>query len=123
MDLFNSNPYLAVGESKSEAGEGRTIPLNSELLEAMVDYSKWYTNRFGTIQPHWYVFAFGKPWPTDPTRPVVSLKPHGRTPERGRMLKADGTITATHSLPGLLNRAKRVMKPFGTWRGTFRVKC
>jgi integrase len=74
MDLFNPRPYLAVGESKSEAGEGRTIPLNSELLDAMVDYSKWYTSRFGTIQPDWYVFAFGKPWPKDPTRPVVSLK-------------------------------------------------
>ena len=27
-----------------------------------------------TIQPDWYVFAFGKPWPQDPIRPVVSLK-------------------------------------------------
>lgn len=74
LDLFNPKPYLAVGDSKTEAGEGRTIPLNSELLEAMVEYSKWYTNRFGIIQPDWYVFAFGKPWPQDPTRPVVSLK-------------------------------------------------
>jgi integrase len=74
LDLFNPKQFLAVGESKSEAGEGRTIPLNSELFTAMVDYSKWYTKRFGTIQPDWYVFAFGKPWPKDPTRPVVSLK-------------------------------------------------
>lgn len=66
--------FLTVGESKTEAGEGRTIPLNSALLEAMVDYAKWYTKRFGTIQPDWYVFAFGKPWPKDPTRPVVTLK-------------------------------------------------
>jgi hypothetical protein len=44
------------------------------LLEAMMDYSKWYTARFGTVQPDWYVFAFGKPWPQDPTRPVVTLK-------------------------------------------------
>ena len=61
---------LTVGESKTEAGEGRTIPLNSLLLKAMVDYSKWYTRRFGAIQPEWYVFAFGKPRPADPTRPV-----------------------------------------------------
>jgi integrase len=74
LDLFNPKPYVTVGDSKTEAGEGRTIPLNSELLEAMVEYSKWYTKRFGTIQPGWYVFAFGKPWPKDPTRPVVSLK-------------------------------------------------
>jgi integrase len=74
LDLFNPKPYLTVGDSKTEAGQGRTIVLNSELLEAMVGYSKWYTQRFGTIQPDWYVFAFGKPWPQDPTRPVVTLK-------------------------------------------------
>jgi hypothetical protein len=51
----------------------RTIPLNSDLLPAMLEYSKWYTKRFGTIQPKWYVFAFGKPRPADPTRPMVTL--------------------------------------------------
>jgi integrase len=65
---------LTVGESKTEAGEGRTIPLNSALLEAMVEYAKWYTERFGMIQPQWYVFPFGKPRPNDPTRPMVTLK-------------------------------------------------
>jgi len=72
LDLARA--ILTVGESKTEAGEGRTIPLNSALLRAMVDYSKWYTQRFGTIQPEWYVFPFGKPWPKDPTRPMVTLK-------------------------------------------------
>ena len=65
---------LTVGDSKTEAGEGRTIPLNSALLEAMIEYAKWYTKRFGTIQPKWYVFPFGKPRPNDPTRPMVTLK-------------------------------------------------
>jgi integrase len=69
-----SKAYLSVAESKSEAGEGRTIPLNTALMEALIEYVKWYTKRFGTIQPDWYVFAFGKPWPQDPTRPVVTLK-------------------------------------------------
>jgi integrase len=68
LDL--SKAYLIVGDSKTEAGEGRTIPLNSSLLEALIEYTK----RFGTIQPGWYVFAFGKPRPQDPTRPVVTLK-------------------------------------------------
>src|ERR1019366_934057 len=72
MDL--SLAVLTVGESKTEAGEGRTIPLNSALLEAMVEYAQWYTKRFGPIQPEWYVFAFGRPWPNDPTRPIVTLK-------------------------------------------------
>lgn len=60
--------------SKTNAGTGRTIPLNTVLLEAMVEYSEWYTKRFGEIQPNWYVFAFGKPWPQDPTKPIVTLK-------------------------------------------------
>jgi integrase len=72
LDL--SKAFLTVGDSKTEAGEGRTIPLNSALLGAMVEYSKWYTQRFGTIQPDWYVFPFGKPRPKDPTRPMVTLK-------------------------------------------------
>jgi integrase len=73
LDL--SRAYLTVGDSKTEAGEGRTIPLNSELLQAMIEYSKWwYTKRFGTIQPGSYLFAFGKPCPKDPTRPMVTLK-------------------------------------------------
>ena len=40
----------------------------------MIEYSKWYTQRFGAIQPQWFVFPFGKPRPTDPTRPMVTLK-------------------------------------------------
>jgi integrase len=72
MDLTRA--ILTVGDSKTEAGEGRTIPLNSALLEAMLSYNKWYEERFGAIQPEWYVFAFGKPWPNDPTRPMVTLK-------------------------------------------------
>jgi integrase len=72
MDLEKA--VLTVGDSKTEAGEGRTIPLNSALLVAMVDHAKWYTKRFGAIQPEWYVFPFGKPRPNDPTRPMVTLK-------------------------------------------------
>jgi Phage integrase family len=66
--------YLAVGRSKTEAGEGRTIPLNSALYEALTSYANWYVLRFGEIRPEWYVFPFGKPRPKDPTRPVTTLK-------------------------------------------------
>lgn len=72
MDLKKA--VLTVGESKTEAGEGRPIPLNSALLPAMIEYSEWYEKRFGPIRPEWYVFAFGRPWPNDPTRPMVTLK-------------------------------------------------
>jgi integrase len=66
--------YLTVGRSKTEGGEGRTIPLNSALLPALTEYVAWYTDRFGEIRPEWYVFPFGKPRPSDPTRPITTLK-------------------------------------------------
>jgi integrase len=66
--------FLCVGRAKTEAGEGRTIPLNSELYDALVQYRAWYEERFGKIQDQWYLFAFGRPMPSDPTRHVTSLK-------------------------------------------------
>ena len=66
--------FLAVGRAKTEGGEGRTIPLNSELFAVLTDYVEWYKNKFGGIQPEWYVFPFGKPQPTNPTRHVTTLK-------------------------------------------------
>jgi integrase len=72
LDL--GNRIVTVGESKTDAGTGRTIPLNDDLYGAVVEYAKWYTARFGTAQPEWYIFPFGKPRPTDPTRPQTSLK-------------------------------------------------
>lgn len=72
--VFLEEAYLVVGRSKTQAGEGRTVPLNSTVLAALVEYAKWYTDRFGIIQPGWYVFPFGKPRPQDPTRPQVTMK-------------------------------------------------
>lgn len=63
-----SKAVLTVGASKIEAGEGRTIPLNSLLLGVIVEHANWYRNRFGHLQPDWYVFPFGKPSPSDPTQ-------------------------------------------------------
>src|SRR5664279_3766587 len=63
-----------VGDSKTEAGQGRTIPLNSDVLAALVEHSKWFVRKFGATQPEWYAFPFGQPQPTDPTRPMVTLK-------------------------------------------------
>ena len=72
VDLHGA--VATVGDSKTEAGQGRTIPLNSDVLIALVDHSKWYLGKFGETRPEWYVFPFGKPQPTDPTRPVTSFK-------------------------------------------------
>lgn len=66
--------FLAVGRSKTEGGEGRTIPLNSALLPELLEYAEWYKQRFGETRPEWYVFPWGKPRPSDPTRPVTTLK-------------------------------------------------
>jgi integrase len=65
---------VTVGESKTDAGTGRTIPMNEDLHGAVVEYMKWYTGKFGTAQPDWYVFPAGKPLPKDPTHPQTSLK-------------------------------------------------
>ncbi len=66
--------FLTVGKSKTEAGEGRTIPLNSVLLPALLDHSRWYMRRFGMVKPDWYLFPFGKSKHLDPTRPMTTLK-------------------------------------------------
>jgi integrase len=65
---------ITVGQTKSDAGTGRTIPMNQELLFSATEYAKWYTGKFGDSKPDWYVFPFGKPAPQDPTRPQTSLK-------------------------------------------------
>lgn len=65
---------VTVGDSKTEAGQGRTVPLNSDVLAALVTHAKWYLKKFGATEPGWYVFPFGAPQPTDPTRPMVTLK-------------------------------------------------
>jgi integrase len=72
--IYFTKLYLAVGRSKTEAGEGRTIPLNSALHASLVEYAAWYVECFGEVRPKWYVFPFGKPRPSDPTKPVTTLK-------------------------------------------------
>jgi len=66
--------FLRVGRSKTEAGEGRTIPLNPALYEALRQHADWYALRFGKIEPHWYLLPFGKANELDTTRPITSFK-------------------------------------------------
>jgi integrase len=44
---------LTVGRSKTEAGEGRTIPLNASLMSALLDHSVWFAAKLGEPQPEW----------------------------------------------------------------------
>jgi hypothetical protein len=48
--------------------------LNSDLYDALVEHLAWYQKRFGAVHDEWYLFPFGKPKPSDPTRHVTSLK-------------------------------------------------
>ena len=73
IDLIDKRA-LKVGKSKTVAGTGRVIPLNETALAALVAHAAWYTRRFGACKPEWFVFAFGKPLPKDPTRPITSFK-------------------------------------------------
>jgi integrase len=73
IDLIDKKA-LVVGKSKTVAGTGRLIPLNETALAALVAHAAWYTRRFGECRPEWFVFAFGKPLPKDPTRPITSFK-------------------------------------------------
>lgn len=66
--------FLTTGNSKTEAGEGRTIPLNGELLTALAGHAEWFEEKFGARRPDWYVFPYGKPQPTNPARPMTTLK-------------------------------------------------
>lgn len=65
---------LTVGRSKTDAGTGRTIPLNGTVLDALTDHRQWYAGRFGEPKPEWFLFPGGGKFPTDPTKPITTLK-------------------------------------------------
>ncbi len=65
---------LTVGQSKTDAGTGRTIPLNATVLDALVDHTRWYARRFGEAKPEWFVFPGGGRSPKDPTKAITTLK-------------------------------------------------
>lgn len=73
-DLNFEKSYLTVGRSKTDAGEGRTIPLNPDLQNAFVEHREWFEARFGIADPNWYIFPTGRSNKLDPTRPVTTLK-------------------------------------------------
>ncbi len=66
--------FLVVGRTKTDAGEGRTIPFNPPLYEALKEHADWYMLMFGRTEPEWYLFPFGKLGQLDPARPMTTLK-------------------------------------------------
>src|ERR1700680_4154808 len=47
---------VTVGDSKTEAGRGRQIPMNDDLVEVLCENAKWFTFRFGETKPEYFVF-------------------------------------------------------------------
>jgi integrase len=66
--------FLTVGKSKTAAGEGRTIPLNGTLLDALVEHARWYVQQFGQTRPEWFLFPGGGRFPKDPAVAITTLK-------------------------------------------------
>ena len=73
IDLVHKK-QLTVGKSKTDAGTGRVIPLNTTVMIALEAHAAWYIRRFGECKPEWYVFPAGKGQPNDPTRPRYFVK-------------------------------------------------
>ncbi len=65
---------LTVGKSKTNAGTGRTIPTNSELLRTLVEHKAWYEEKVCPVAPDMYVFPFGDCWKYESKRPISSFK-------------------------------------------------
>jgi integrase len=67
---------ITVGESKTEAGTGREIPLTSIAVEVLVSWARLFPNK----KPNHYVFPSehcgqsGAVYNTDPTTPIGSWK-------------------------------------------------
>jgi integrase len=65
---------ISVGRAKTSSGTGRQIPMNGELCDLLADHAKWFAISFGATQDAFYLFPWGSPAPTDPTRPTTTMK-------------------------------------------------
>jgi integrase len=72
IDFFKQ--LLTVGKSKTVEGTGRTIPLNSELLKALVLHQTWYEKNVGKAVGDHFVFPKGADNRFDTTKAVTSFK-------------------------------------------------
>ena len=64
---------VTVGRAKTSSGTGRQIPMNQELFDALSSHAAWFTSRFGITEPGHHLFPFGKPIPSDPTKPITDI--------------------------------------------------
>jgi len=64
---------LTVGRAKTERGRGRVIPTNDDLMPLLVAHRAWFVEHFGEPKADHYLFPFGKPVPSDPTRHATDV--------------------------------------------------
>jgi integrase len=72
IDFFKQG--LTVGRSKTAAGTGRTIPINSTLLRVLAQHKAWYEAKVGSPTGGNYVFPGGSHRRCDPRKPLTSFK-------------------------------------------------
>jgi len=84
---------ITVGQAKTDAGTGRTIPMSRNLRALLEAHAAWSAKTFGECRPEWYLFPFGQFGRQDPRRPTRSIK---RAWERVR--KAAGVHCRLHDL-------------------------
>jgi integrase len=50
------------------------LPINDDLAHVLGEHLTWFIDRFGGPQPRHYLFPWGRPDPSDPTRHTTELK-------------------------------------------------
>ena len=72
VDLLARN--ITVGRAKTSSGTGRLIPINDDLAHILAIHRAWFVVRFGEPMLGHFMFPWGSPTPTDPTRHAAELK-------------------------------------------------
>lgn len=72
LDLIRRT--ITVGKAKTSSGTGRMIPINEDLSSVLLAHRIEFIEAFGEPLPQQFVFAWGSPLPSDPTRHVTDLK-------------------------------------------------
>ena len=71
IDLLDRS--LTVGRAKTASGTGRTIPINEDLASIITAHRAWFEEQFGKVRGDCYIFPWGKPVPSDPTRHATGI--------------------------------------------------
>jgi integrase len=71
VDLIGRS--LIVGRAKTSSGTGRVIPINDDLAPILASHRAWFVEKFGEPRPEHYLFPWGKPVPSDPTRHATDI--------------------------------------------------